>query len=114
MSYLNRRYGTRRGIGALGGLEDVLTSAGAVASDPYLPEVVCQMAQLKQIEAGGVAGECLPTADGLTGGIGLRNAVVPLRMYVYAQGHKWVYPLAVLALFGLPMWVGYELGRKGG
>lgn len=114
MSYLQKRYGSRRGIGALGGLEDVLTSASAVAADPYLSEVVCQMTALSQIEAGGTAGECLPTAPGLPGGVGLRNAVAPLRMYVYAQQHKWVYPLAALALFGLPMWIGYEIGRKGG
>lgn len=114
MSYLQKRYGSRRGVGALGGIEDVLTSASSVASDPYLSEVVCQMTALKQIEAGGAVTQCAPTADNLPGGIGLRNAVGPLRAYVYAQQNKWVYPVAVLALFGLPMWVGYELGRKDG
>jgi hypothetical protein len=114
MSYLQKRYGSQRGIGALGSLESVLASAGAVASDPYLPEIVCQMQQLQQIEAGGAVIECVPTAPDLPGGIGLRKAVGPMRAYVYAEQNKWVYPLAVLALFGLPMLVGYEIGRKGG
>jgi hypothetical protein len=35
-----------------------------------------------------------------------------LRGYVYAQQNQWVYPVAVLAAIGLPMWIGYELGRK--
>jgi hypothetical protein len=120
MSYLQKRYGSR-GVGALGGLEEILTTAmkGAataldVAGDPYLPEVLCRVAQLKQIEAtGATPTACTSTASGLPGGIGLRNAVTPLRAYVYAQQHKWVYPIALLAVVGIPMWIGYELGRGG-
>lgn len=86
-------------------------SALDIASDPYLAEVICRIAQLKQIEAGGTPAVCPETADNLPGGVGLRNAIGPLRAYVYAQQNKWVYPLAIAAIIGLPMWIGYELGR---
>lgn len=117
MSYHLKRYGEQRGVG-LGGLEDIIKSAAGgvvaaldVASDPYLPEAVCRIAQLKQIEAGTAAGNCPTTPQGLPGGVGLRNAVTPLRAYVYAQQHKWVYPAALAALVGLPLLIGYQLGK---
>lgn len=91
-------------VGAAGGALDI-------ASDPYLPEVVCRLAQLKAIESGTTAAACTDTADNLPGGVGLRNAVAPLRAYVYAQQNKWVYPVALAAIIGLPMWIGYELGK---
>jgi hypothetical protein len=116
MSYLNKRYGSRRALGST--IDDVLNnvvgatgSALDIASDPYLPEVVCRLAQLKQIESGGAVATCTDTADNLPGGVGLRNAVGPLRAYVYAQQNKWVYPVALAAIIGLPMWIGYELGK---
>jgi hypothetical protein len=42
----------------------------------------------------------------------IQNVLPVLRGYVYAQQNKWVYPVLVAAVIGLPMWVGYELGRK--
>lgn len=116
MSYLQKRYGRRVALGST--LDDVINAAsgavtGAVdiASDPYLPEVVCRLAQLKAIEAGQQPSLCAETAPGLPGGVGLRTAVVPMRAYVYAQQNKWVYPVAIFAVLGIPMWLGYELGR---
>lgn len=115
MSYLNKRYGSRRSLGSVDDVINTLTSAAGgaldIASDPYLPEVICRIAQLKTIQAGGTPAVCPDTADNLPGGVGLSAAVVPLRAYVYAQQNKWVYPVAIAAIIGLPMWIGYELGR---
>ena len=116
MSYTNKRRGARQALGI--SIDDLITnvtgaagSAADIATDPYLPEVVCHLSQLKQINAGGAPSVCSKTAPGLTGGIGLQKAVVPMRAYVYAEQHKWVYPLAAFVLLGLPIWIGYELGK---
>lgn len=99
-----------RGV-AMGDLSSTIGTAAEIASDPYLSEVVCRIGQLKQIERGEAVGTCVRTASGSPGGVGLRNAVPVLRAYVYAQQNKWVYPLAVAALLGVPMWLGYQIGR---
>jgi hypothetical protein len=97
---------------AMGDLASSIGTAIDVASDPYLPEVLCHVQQLKQIDHGEAVAVCADTPDGVIGGVGLRNAIGPLRAYVYAQQNKWVYPLAVLAVLGIPLWVGFELGRS--
>lgn len=112
-NYLKRHRGrvTRGMRPAMGDLASVLSTAADVASDPYLPEVVCRIQQLKNIDRGEAVAVCAESPDGVSGGVGLRNAMGPLRAYVYAQQNKWVYPLAVAAILGIPMWIGYEIGR---
>lgn len=95
----------------MGDLASTIGAALDVASDPYLNEVVCHIGQLKAIDHGEPVGVCAQTPDGAVGGVGLRNAIPVLRAYVYAQQNKWVYPLAVAALVGIPMFIGYEIGR---
>lgn len=97
----------------MGDLASTIGTAVDVASDPYLAEVVCRIGQLKHIDHGEPVTPCEVTPEGVAGGVGLRNVAPALRAYVYAQQNKWVYPLAVAALVGLPLWVGYELGRGG-
>lgn len=96
---------------AMGDLASTIATALDVAGDPYLPEIVCHIQQLKAIDHGEAVPVCAETPDGVVGGVGLRNAIWPLRGYVYAQQNKWVYPIVVAAIIGLPMWLGYELGR---
>lgn len=121
MSYLRKRYGKRKRKSALGDIASSLSSlfgnvenaAGAALSfsqDPYLPEVACRFNQLASINANQTPGACTDTPPNLAGGVGLRNVIVPLRAYVYAQEHKWVYPVAVAAIIGIPLFVGYQLG----
>lgn len=95
----------------MGDISSVIGTALDVASDPYLSEVVCHVAQLKNIDHGEPVGICTQVPDGAPGGVGLRNAIGPLRAYVYAQQNKWVYPVALAVAIGLPMWIGYELGK---
>ncbi len=100
-----------RATPAMGDLASTIATAADIASDPYLQEVICRIGQLKQIDRGEAVGVCSRTAAGVPGGVGLRNAVPVLRGYVYAQQHKWVYPLAAAAIIGVPLWIGYHLGR---
>ena len=97
---------------------NALTQAGGalgtgakVVSDPYLPEVLCRVDQLAQIEAGArVLTPCVQMPPGRVGGIGLRKVVQPLRAYVYAEQHPWIYPVAIGALVGIPFLLGYLAG----
>ena len=126
MGYARKRYGRRKalpnaGLGPMFGMGDLASvvssienSIGAgldVASDPYLPEIVCHIGQLNQIKTGQTVQNCQELPPGLPGGVGLDRAVVPLRWFVYAQQNPWVYPLAIAVVLGLPMLIGYELGK---
>jgi len=95
----------------MGDLASTIGTAIDVASDPYLSEVFCRIGQLKAIDHGEAVASCANTPPGAVGGIGLRNTIPALRGYVYAQQNKWVYPVAVAAIIGVPMWIGYVLGR---
>jgi hypothetical protein len=93
---------------------DVISTIGTVldvANDPAMPEVVCRIQQLQSIDRGQPVPICAETIPGL-GSPWIQNVLPVLRGYVYAQQNKWVYPVLVAAVIGLPMWVGYELGRK--
>lgn len=85
-----------------------------VASDPYLSETVCHINQLKAIKQGNTTSyqSCAETPPGLPGGVGLDRLQTPLRAYVYMSAHPWMFPAALVALFGLPFWIGYEMGKK--
>lgn len=123
MSYVRKR--NRRPIAppetsALGDLASTITNlasgigiAADLATDPYLPETVCRVGQLSVIRKGGKPGVCANTAMNLSGGVGLRKMVKPLRAYVYAEQHRWVYLLAVAGIVGVPLFIGYTLGKGG-
>lgn len=96
---------------AMGDVVTTLTTALDVASDPAMPEIVCRIQQLQAIDHGQPVPDCALTPDGI-GSPWIRNVLPVLRGYVYAQQNKWVYPVVALAVIGLPLWVGYELGRK--
>jgi hypothetical protein len=101
----------KKPLQGLGSIAGTVTTALDVSLDPYLPETICRVGQLAAVENRRPVPPCNTTAPGLPGGIGLRNAMVPLRGYVYLQQHKWAYPLVVAAAVGLPMYIGYLLGK---
>lgn len=114
MGYLKRYARTGRGPkAAMGDLASTVGTALDVASDPYLSEVICRVQQLKQIDHGEPVATCVATPSGVPGGVGLRNIAPVMRAYVYAQENPWVYPVAVAAILGIPMWIGYQLARGG-
>ena len=90
----------------------VIQAGAKVISDPYLPEVTCRLVQLSALENRQPVPACPSTPMDRTGGIGLRKLVRPLRAAVYAEQHPWVKPVALLAAIGIPVAIGYALGRK--
>lgn len=96
----------------MGDIASTIVTALDVASDPALPEVVCRIQQLQAIDRGQAVdlSTCQETLPGV-GAPWAQNALPVLRGYVWAQQNKWVYPAAVLAIIGIPMWIGYELGK---
>lgn len=95
-------------------ISNIVAGAGTAAdllADPYFAEVVCRLGQIKAIERRQPVPACAKTPLGIPGGAGLQRAVVPLRAYVYAQQNQWVYPVAIGAAIGLPILLGYYLGK---
>jgi len=119
MSYLKKRIAMRRspmsGLGDINSIVNAVTGALGtsldIANDPYLQETICHIGQLKQINAGQAAGACAETAPNLAGGVGLGKVQPYLRAYVYAEENKWVYAVAAAVIIGLPMLIGYDLGK---
>lgn len=96
---------------ALGDVASTLVTAAAVAGDPYFSEAVCHVGQLKAITAKLPVPRCGKTAPGLVGGVGLGRAMPAMRAYVYAEQQPWVYYAGAAAIVGVPMLVGYLLGK---
>jgi hypothetical protein len=87
------------------------STAADVVNDPYLPETICRAQQLVAIENRHALPACANSPAGMAGGIGLRKLMLPLRGLVYAEQHRWVYPVAAVAAIGVPMALGYLLGK---
>src|SRR3990172_6644847 len=113
MSY--HRKDTRLGLGDAASVIHSVTSgistAVNISTDPYLPETICRAQQLVAIENDKAVPPCALTRSGLRGGIGLRGVMPVLRAYVYAQQRPWIYPVAVAAAVGVPVLLGYLLGK---
>ena len=129
MSYTTRKSGHAESMGD--SLSDLIKCAGSAvgtaiggATDPYLPEVFCRITQLKALTTGrtplqAMFGKkptvpvpaCATTPSG-KGGIGLERAIKPLRALVYVNKHPTTVWLGLTALLGVPLLVGYMIGRK--
>jgi hypothetical protein len=95
-------------------LESALSEGTALASDPYMPEVVCHIEQLSQIHNGQAVQACAEVAYGTASPAGLGNFILPLRAFVYLQQNPWAYALLVGVVFGIPMYIGYDMGYTDG
>ncbi len=113
-------------VAALGGTWDdalsvVKNMSGSV--DPYLPEVLCRVDQIRALrkdrsvlqmltgKAPTVAvPNCSTTAPGLPG-IGVEEAVAPLRAYVYMNQNPWIVWLGITAALMVPFLLGYSAGK---
>jgi len=96
----------------LGDVVSAITTAVDVTKDPYFGETICRVRQLSAIEKRIAVPGCNTTAPNLGGGVGLRKLMPPLRAYVYAERHKWAYVAAGAGVLGLPLLLGYVLGRS--
>ena len=87
---------------AMGGVISTANAAIAVAKDPYLSEVVTLVLKLQAQEAKSAG------ISGSTGrGVGLRNVVGPLRLFVKIQEKPWILPVAVIGIVGTIFAAGY-------
>lgn len=115
MSIIRKRYGRsrpRQGLGdTLSSIIGVIGTSVDVAQDPYLSEFACRLEQLHAINIGQAPGACTTTAPNLGGGVGLRKLMPAIRGYVYAEEHPWAYVVGALVVIGLPMAIGYSLGK---
>jgi hypothetical protein len=83
-----------------------------VIDDPYLPETACRVTQVYQARHDLPVKTCTPTVAGAgSSGIGLNRAIPVMRYVTYAERHKWVYPVTVAAILGIPFLLGYQMGR---
>lgn len=88
---------------AMSGLVSTANAAAAIATDPYLPEVTTLVLKLQSLEKGSTA-----KSEGSTGkGVGLRNVVGPLRLFVKIQEKPWILPVTVVGIFGMVFAAGY-------
>ncbi len=111
MTYERNPHSSRRPQQALGDLTSTILTAVSAAQDPYLDETICRIGQLEDIEAKRPVRQCATTPAGYAGGVGLRKAMPALRGYVYAEQNKWVYPVAIGAVVGIPLFLGYLFGK---
>ena len=94
------------------------------ATDPYLPEVLCRISQLQALAQDrsplqALLGKkptvpvpaCVRTPPGQKG-IGLERATRPLRGLVYVNQHPVTAWLGLTAILGVPLLVGYMLGKR--
>ena len=111
MGYLHKRYGRKRtSMGdVVSTIENALTTSVSIATDPYFPEVVCRVGQIQQADAGQVVQVCANTTPDYPTALG--RLITPIRMLAYAEQNKWAYFAAAAVVLGLPMWIGYEMGK---
>ena len=99
--------------------------AAGGATDPYLPEVICRISQLQALAKGRTPVQmllgkkptapvpaCTRTPANRKGGIGLERAIKPLRGLVYVNQHPVTVWLGLTAILGVPMLLGYMIGRR--
>lgn len=92
---------------ALRGVTDTVSAAKAIVNDPAFATVIGLINQLNAAEGGGGS-----SGGGSTAGIGLSAAVTPLRVVVYARKNPWVVPTAVAGVLGVPLLLGFLIGRR--
>ena len=100
---------TTLGPRGLGDVATTVSAAAAIVTDPCLPEVSRLVLRLHALEQRPVKPGAPPPSPTL--GIGLCNAVKPLRAVVYVKERPWVLPLGAVAVVGGLLGLGFMLGR---
>lgn len=95
--------------------DDLSTAATAAAAatqiinDPALPQIIGDVARLRQLTVDNSTGNSATAEPG----IGLSSAVYPLHLYVLYRENPILYgTLALSLLIGLPIFIGYTLGKR--
>lgn len=92
----------------LAGIADDITK---VMADPYAKEVLCRAAQLVALQQGQLpVMQCTKTASKEK--TVLAKIVVPMRTAVAIKKHPILIPLGIGVAVGLPVLLGYWLGKR--
>jgi hypothetical protein len=82
-----------------------LEAGKAILDDPALPKLTGYVLELKAIQTkrgGAVSSK----------GVGLSDIITPVRYYVAYQKNRWIAPVALALIIGLPFYLGYATGKK--
>lgn len=101
----------RQGAALLGKASPTLGVAAKVATDPYFPELTCHLIRLSNVSDGLAPGVCARTRPGLRGGIGLEDAILPVRAFVAHKQRPWLLPAIAVVLLGGTFAIGYLAGK---
>jgi hypothetical protein len=94
---------------ATGGLMSTASAATAIAADPNLPVIVDLVLQLQSIEKDKASSG---SAGAASSGVGLRNVVGPLRMFVAVQKRPWIVPVVTIGVLGAVFAGGYLVSER--
>lgn len=97
---------------ALSQLSGAVSAVAGVASDPYGQELACRVRQVVALETSTTVPACASVPLATKSPAGLRRPIIGLRGYVYAEQHPWAYPVGIATIVGVPLLIGYMLGRK--
>lgn len=92
-------------------VQPALELSKEIIEDPYLPETMCRVLQLSDLEEGKPPRTCGKTPMGHRGGIGLRHAIRPLRGYVWARENPAKAAAIATGAVGSIFLLGYLVGR---
>lgn len=104
----------RTGAVALGSTaSDIANKAAQVIGDPALPQVLSLVKQLYDLETSRPGGAPSTSSGPVNyrAGVGLSAAIAPLKVVLYVRKNPWVVPAAVAGVLGLPLMLGFSLGR---
>ena len=110
-------------VGALSSFADVDLALSDAVADPYFPNVVQSILELDAVSngrppiapdrgasiVGGLKNVVSPTPG--SPGLGLQGASYALDVFVWAKQNPWLFPFAVAAVIGIPMLIGYRMGK---
>jgi hypothetical protein len=113
---------------AMGGIADDAVATLKRASglvDPYFPEAICHVDQIIALRKNrkftqAMLGKkptvavptCYETAPGIPGGIGVEQALRPLRAAVYVHEHATLVALSAVAMVAIPFFLGVAVGKR--
>lgn len=114
MSYHRNSPRVRSALAPMGDVASAVKTGADVIGDPYFGETVCRVQQLRAIERKEAVPTCMVTQPNLPGGVGLRKAMPAIRGYVWAERNRPLsYALIAAGVLGLPMLLGYAIGKRG-
>jgi hypothetical protein len=90
--------------------------AGTIAEvidDPYLPELACRIDQIYEARHHLPIKVCAVTPpQTAASGIGLGRGMPLIRAFSLAEQNPILFPLAAIVAIGLPILIGYKLGKR--